>query len=74
MWPVYDVAHPDKLLGLEISTTATPPTRQRVIEALTARLGAKPTLGGEDNVYRWKSMGFEHAGDDLRIVLGAGER
>jgi len=72
MWPVYDVARPDKLVGLQISTTATRATAQHVIEALSARLGAKPAHGDDDS-YHWKSVRVGLAGNKLLVVLGADE-
>lgn len=72
LWPVYDVGRPDKLIGLEISTTATRATAQHVIEALSARLGAKPTHGTDD-AYHWKSARLELVGDRLLVVLGTDE-
>ncbi len=73
LWPVYDVAHPDKLLGLDLSTNATPETARRVLEALAARIGTKPTHG-DDDVYRWKSVRVEIADGNLRVVVGADDR
>jgi hypothetical protein len=72
MWPVFDVTHPDRLLGLQISTSATPRTMHHVIEALSARLRAKPTHG-DDDVFRWKNARVELTGDKLLVVLGSDE-
>ena len=71
MWPVFDMNRPDKLIGLEISTTATRTTAQHVIEALSTRLHAKPAHVDGDDAYHWKNARLELIGDKLLVVLGS---
>jgi hypothetical protein len=67
--PIYDVDHPDKLLGVEIVTAATPQTFERAVQALATRIGAKPTRD-TDGVYHWKTAHAELADGRLLLVLG----
>jgi hypothetical protein len=71
MWPVYEVEHPDKLVGLQISTTATRATIERVAQELATRMHAKPVKS--DDAYTWRQpapMRLELDDDKLVIELG----
>jgi hypothetical protein len=72
MWPVYDVAHPDRLLGLQIVTPATPATGERVVQELATRLGAKP-VHRDDDAYVWrKPIAMKLEIDDGKIFIDLG--
>ncbi len=72
MWPVYDVAHPDKLLGLQIVTPATPATAERVVQELATRLGAK-AVHRDDDAYIWrKPIAMKLEVDDGKILIDLG--
>lgn len=69
MSPIYDIDHPDKLLGIEVVTAATQQTFERAVQALATRIGAKPTRD-TDGVYHWKTARAEL--DDGRVLLVLG--
>jgi hypothetical protein len=72
MWPIFDVAHPDKLIGLQIVTPATSPTIDRVVQQLATRLGAKP-VHREDGAYIWrKPIAMKLEVDDATMFLELG--
>jgi hypothetical protein len=67
--PIYDLDHPDKLLGIEVVTSATPATFERAVQALAKRIGAKPTRD-TDGIYRWRAAHAELDDGRLLLVLG----
>jgi hypothetical protein len=72
LWPVFDVAHADRLLGLQIAVPATWPTTQRVVHALAIRLDAKP-IEDSDGAYIWRkpiAMKLVYGDNKLSIDLG----
>jgi hypothetical protein len=72
MWPVYDVAHPDKLLGLQIVAPATSQTIERVVQELATRLGVKP-VHRDDDAYVWrKPIAMKLEVDDGKVLVELG--
>jgi hypothetical protein len=72
MWPIFDVAHPDTLFGLQIVTPATAKTTELVVQQLATRLGAKP-VHRDDDAFIWrKPIAMKLTVDDgtLYIELG----
>jgi hypothetical protein len=73
VWPNFDVARPDTLVGIVISAPATPRTQELVIEALSARLHAKPTRD-DDGVYHWpRGVELDRSDDQVRVSIFAAE-